>query len=75
MEQGCQTEISEKQVLKNQLRDIRDIVIAKPTLLYVRAAVARGWCHPETEKKVMDVTLAEAISKEVMEMIDLMFKP
>lgn len=31
----------------------------------IREAVARGWAHPETEKKDMDVVLAEAITKEI----------
>lgn len=35
------------------------------TLQQIREAVARGWCHPVNEKKVMDVDLAEAISQEV----------
>jgi hypothetical protein len=31
----------------------------------IREAVARGWCHPANEHKVMDVDLAEAIIAEV----------
>ena len=31
----------------------------------IQGAVARGWCSPENEKKVMDVDLAKAISIEV----------
>lgn len=31
----------------------------------IRQAVARGWCSPKNEKKVMDVDLAEAISYEI----------
>ena len=31
----------------------------------IRGAVARGWCTPENENKVMDVDLAFAISKEI----------
>ena len=36
----------------------------------VLQAVARGWCHPETEKKTMDVDLAEAITDEVILVLD-----
>ena len=32
----------------------------------IKQAVARGWCYPKTEKKVMDVDLVEAISLEVL---------
>jgi hypothetical protein len=32
----------------------------------IREAVARGWCHPETEDRVMDADLAEAIVGEIM---------
>jgi uncharacterized protein involved in exopolysaccharide biosynthesis len=32
-------------------------------------AVARGWCHPETETKEMDVDLAEAIVDEVLPLL------
>ncbi len=32
----------------------------------VLAAVARGWCHKETEHNVMDVILEEAITEEVL---------
>lgn len=38
-------------------------------LTLARQTVARGWCHKETEKKVMDVILAEAISYEVAKTI------
>ena len=31
----------------------------------VKEAVARGWCYPKTENKVMDPDLVEAISLEV----------
>lgn len=31
----------------------------------IRGAVARGWTHPETEDRVMDAELAEAIAGEV----------
>lgn len=31
----------------------------------IRGAVARGWCRPNTEDRVMDAELAEAISQEV----------
>lgn len=31
----------------------------------IMGAVARGWCSPENEHKVMDVHLADAITKEV----------
>ena len=31
----------------------------------IREAVARGWTHPDTEDRVMDAELAEAISGEV----------
>lgn len=32
----------------------------------IMQAVARGWCHPETEHKVMDVDLALAITEEIL---------
>jgi hypothetical protein len=35
----------------------------------VLGAVARGWRHPENSHKVVDVTLAEAITQEVVELI------
>ena len=34
----------------------------------IQGAVARGWCSPRNEKKVMDVDLATAISMEVMKL-------
>lgn len=33
-------------------------------------AIARGWCTPKNEKKVMDTELAEAIAKEVSPLIE-----
>ena len=33
-------------------------------------AVARGWCHPENERKVMDPVLAFAIVDEIVEALD-----
>lgn len=35
----------------------------------VLQAVARGWCYPKNEKKIVDIDLAEAISLEVSKMI------
>lgn len=32
----------------------------------IMQAVARGWCHPENENKIMDVTLALAITEEIL---------
>lgn len=31
----------------------------------LRGAIARGWCHPETEDRIMDPELAEAIAQEI----------
>lgn len=31
----------------------------------IRGAVARGWCHQDSEDRVMDVVLAGAIAEEV----------
>ena len=31
----------------------------------IQGAVARGWCSPKNERKIMDVDLAESISLEV----------
>lgn len=31
----------------------------------IRGAIARGWGHPKTQNKVMDVDLAEAICLEI----------
>ena len=35
------------------------------TLDEIREAVARGWCHPDNENKVMDEKLALAIADEI----------
>ena len=35
----------------------------------IRGAVARGWCHPENEQKVMDEKLALAVADEVEKLI------
>lgn len=44
--------------------------IGKQTLIEsVRGAVARGWCDEKNEKKEMDVDLAEAIVREVIDII------
>lgn len=37
----------------------------------VRGAVARGWCHESNREKEMDSNLAEAISQEVLKLIEL----
>ena len=39
----------------------------------ITGAVARGWCHPKTEKNIMDVDLAEAITEEVMKILPFKF--
>ena len=31
----------------------------------ILGAIARGWCHPETEDRIMDPELAEAIAQEI----------
>lgn len=36
----------------------------------VLGAVARGWCSPENENKIMDIDLAKAITVEVMKAIE-----
>lgn len=36
----------------------------------IRGAVARGWCHPENEHKVMDSDLALAIADEVTSLLN-----
>lgn len=46
--------------------DIKDL---EPMLSKTRQAVARGWCSPKNEKKIMDVDLAEAISIEIVKML------
>ena len=33
----------------------------------IRQALARGYCHPENEKKVLDPDLIEAMTHEVLE--------
>ncbi len=35
----------------------------------IAGAVARGWCHPETENRVMDAVLAGAITEEVATLV------
>lgn len=40
------------------------------TMQEVRGAVARGWCSPENTHKVMDADLADAISREVWDMLN-----
>ena len=34
--------------------------------LKIMQAVARGWRHPETEHKVMDIDLVLAITEEIL---------
>ena len=41
----------------------------------VLGAVARGWCHPTTEDRVMDPALVEAITNEVMKELDEIVLP
>jgi hypothetical protein len=36
----------------------------------IREAVARGWCHPDNEKKEMDARLAEAIVDEIILLLE-----
>ena len=36
----------------------------------IQGAVARGWCSPKNERKIMDVDLAESISLEVKKLFD-----
>lgn len=36
----------------------------------VRGAVARGWCHDKNREKEMDSDLAEAITQEVLKLIE-----
>ena len=36
----------------------------------ILGAVARGWCSPKNEHKVMDIDLAESITKEVVVVLD-----
>lgn len=36
----------------------------------IRGAVARGWCTKENSHKIMDPTLAEAISQEVLKLLE-----
>ena len=38
----------------------------------ILGAVARGWCHPKTEKNVMDVDLAEAITEEIIKILPML---
>ena len=39
----------------------------------IRGAIARGWCSPENSHKEMDSTLAEAISEEVLKLLEAKF--
>jgi hypothetical protein len=36
----------------------------------LRGCVARGWCSPKNARKVMDSDLAEAIAREVWDMLN-----
>ena len=36
----------------------------------IRGAVARGWCWPKNERKVMDADLAFAIAEEVRRLME-----
>ena len=36
----------------------------------IREAVARGWCTEDTDHLEMNVVLADAITKEVMKVLD-----
>ena len=38
------------------------------TIQEIMEAVARGWCHPKNENKIVDVDLAEAIRDEINEL-------
>jgi hypothetical protein len=40
------------------------------TMEDLRGAVARGWCHPLNSTKIMDSDLAEAIAKEVWNLLN-----
>ncbi|KKW10620.1 MAG: hypothetical protein UY48_C0033G0008 [Candidatus Gottesmanbacteria bacterium GW2011_GWB1_49_7] len=37
----------------------------------IMGAVARAWCYPENEEKVMDIELAIAASKEVCKLFNI----
>lgn len=41
-----------------------------PTDDEIRGAVARGWCSKENEHKEMDSVLAEAITQEIICLLD-----
>lgn len=41
----------------------------------VLGAVARGWCSKKNENKVMDIDLAEAITDEVLKVLDTIVEP
>jgi len=43
----------------------------KPTYGDILQAVARGWCHETTSKKIVDPILGEAIAKEICKLIDI----
>ncbi len=36
----------------------------------ILGAVARGWCSPANENKIMDPELAEAITDEIMKILE-----
>jgi len=44
--------------------------MSTPTFSEIAGAVARGWCHPETEDRVMDADLAYAITQEIEALLD-----
>ncbi len=41
----------------------------------ILSAIARGWCSPKNEQKVMDPVLAEAIADEILLEIDKIVLP
>ena len=57
------------------LEDIEDTIQADHQALRERfekellGAIARGWCHKETEREIMNPELAKAIEQEVLALL------
>lgn len=43
------------------------------TMEWIRGALARGYCAPENEKKVLDPYLCEAMAREVEKEVNVRF--
>lgn len=56
--------------LHKQVMELDSRIRSRVVIEDVRGAVARGWCAPKNQNKVMDCDLAEAIANEVMILVN-----